>query len=311
MSNAEALPSPKAGLLQDLKDSRSRSAVLKTQLVVLKSSLRSPTIFVFEGPEDKTIYHHWICKINYAQSYESFVCNGKSQVLKLFSAVERDVNDLGVGVYFFIDKDFDSLQEHPASQKIFLTEAYSVENYLVRSETVLELLKSHFHYLPDIALRTRLVDLFDQLYLDFLTVTSEINFRSFACRHLKIDAVPGLPKKLNKLAAVELDRISPVGDSPENIIMFRREPSQVEVDVARVEFAKLIPKRDYRGKYAMMFLMRWLDLLVRDRNSDDSKFFNGVKTADAVATINLDCVASRSVIPPGLHEFLEAVRAGN
>ncbi|WP_415770284.1 DUF4435 domain-containing protein [Pseudomonas sp. LB3P38] len=310
MSNAEALPPAGGdGLLQVLKNSRNRSAVLKTQLVVLKSSLRNPTVFVFEGPEDKTVYHHWICKVNYAQSYEPFVCNGKSQVLKLFSTVQKDVNGLGEGVYFFVDRDFDPVCEHPVSKKIFLTEAYSVENYIVRTETVVELLKTHFHFLPDVALRAKLVDLFDQLYSEFLSVTHEINFRSFVCRHLKIEAVPGLPKKLNKLAVVELDGVSPVGESAENIIKFSREPSQAELDMARAEFSKLTAKRDYRGKYAMMFLMRWLDLLVRDRNSDNSKYFMGVKTAEAVASVNLDCVASRSVFPPGLSDFLGWVKA--
>lgn len=312
MSSAEALPPVGGdGLLQVLKNSRDRSAVLKTQLVVLKSSLRNPTVFVFEGPEDKTVYHHWICKVNHTQSYEPFVCNGKSQVLKLFSAVERDVNGLGEGVYFFVDRDFDPVEGHPVSQKLFLTEAYSVENYMVRGETVLELLKTHFHFLPDLALRTKLVDLFDRLYLEFLSVTHEINFRSFVCRHLKIEAVPGLPKRLNKLAAVELESVVPVGESAENIIRFSREPSQEELDFARVEFSKLTAKRDYRGKYAMMFLMRWLDLLVRDRNADDSKFFKAVKTAEAVAPVNLDCVASRSVFPPGLSDFLGQVKASN
>lgn len=312
MSNAEALPPAGGdGLLQVLKNSRNRSAVLKTQLVVLKSSLRNPTVFVFEGPEDKTVYHHWISKVNYAQPYEPFVCNGKSQVLKLFSAVQKDVNGLGENVYFFVDKDFDPVCDHPVSKNIFLTEAYSVENYIVRTETVVELLKTHFHFLPDIALRAQLVALFDQLYLEFLSVTREINFRSFVCRHLKIEAVPGLPKKLNKLAVVGLESVSAADDSAENVIKFSREPSQAELDMARAEFSKLTAKRDYRGKYAMMFLMRWLDLLVRDRNADDSKFFKAVKTAEAVAPVNLDCVASRSVFPPGLSDFLGQVRASN
>lgn len=310
MSSAQALSHGSgAGLLADMKKSRDRSAVLKSELVLLRSSMKNPLVFVFEGAEDKIVYHHWICKINHRLGYEPFVCTGKGKVLKLYSSVKKDLNGLSKGVYFFADRDYDTAQEHPCNEDFFLTDAYAVENYIVRTETVTELLRTHFHFAHDVSLREKLVRLFEAQYEEFLKITEEINFRGFVCRRLKIDAVPGLPKKLSKLAKVELQSVLASDTSPEETIKFSREPESKDLQEIRKLFDEFKPKRDYRGKYAMMFFMRWLDLLVKDRNSESSVFFEGVKTSESVTTIGLDAVASRSVLPPGLDAFVQNIAA--
>lgn len=99
-------------LLKDMKASKKRPAVLKTDLANIKSNCPQSLIFAFEGKHDKGVYYQWIRCVRQDLRYEPFPCNGKAQVLKLKEMIERDLDSIGNGVYFFIDRDFDDLRGH-------------------------------------------------------------------------------------------------------------------------------------------------------------------------------------------------------
>lgn len=97
------------------------------------------TVFCFvEGVEDISFYKPFIEIYNEEIPYKYIVCNGKHNVIENY-------NDLNWGFYdkkrilFFIDKDFDDYigKEIISDSNVFVTDVYSIENYLV-DVTILE-----------------------------------------------------------------------------------------------------------------------------------------------------------------------------
>jgi hypothetical protein len=119
--------------------------------------------------------------------------------------IDRDLGGLSEGVYFFIDRDFDDLRGHAPSSDLFMTDAYSVENYLISEGVLEEVLKNEFHCHAEPAFRHDVIQLFKKVHEDFLAVTREINYRLFVARRLKIELTAHLPDKISHLAALTVD----------------------------------------------------------------------------------------------------------
>jgi hypothetical protein len=84
-------------------------------------------------------------------------------------------------VYFFVDRDFDDLQGRSAHERLFITNKYSVESYLVCDRLLEELLKIEFHCNGHAAVRTKIIEKFKKAYEAFLTVTKEVNLSPLHC----------------------------------------------------------------------------------------------------------------------------------
>lgn len=292
--------------LTSLKISRTSPSVLKHALITLKSEVGNIAILVFEGVDDKIVYHHWLNRIDSDFEYEPFTCEGKRYVLSLLDVVNNDLNGLSDNVYFFVDKDFDEVADHPACPNLFVTDTYAIENYIVHGHTVRELIKTHFHCSCGPVKRGAIIGTFVGLYGDFLDITKEINFRTYAARKLNINA--SLPDKISKIANVELLEVKPVATDVREIVRLERELSDEEERLLRESFELLDKTMHYRGKYASMFFKKWIDLALKDRNSDeDSKLFEGIKTKAKATPVSLDCMAAKSPIPKDLLRFLKSI----
>lgn len=304
------LSSGGAAYLADMRASRERPAVLKTSLTSLRSSLPDALIFVFEGIDDKSIYYSWFSRINPELNYEPFPCNGKSQVLTLVEMLERDVNGLINNVYAFIDRDFDDLRGREHSPIIFMTDRYSVENYLVSEDVLDEILKNEFHCHARPALRAPILQLFGSLYAEFLAQTRETNRRLFIARRLSEKLLAPLPDKLSRIAKIGLDEVAPGDRTPELIVRMAKEPDGHEVAALILEFNDLEPKSRYRGKFALMFFFGWLNNLSEDRNSSTTRLFSAVGNNNKVnfSAITLGGLAAKSRLPAGLSEFVRRIR---
>src|ERR1700726_4108381 len=165
---------PKDPYIEKLKASRKSPAVLKTKFVVLRGQLPHCAIFAFEGDSDKPVYYQWVKQLRPDLSYEPFVCGGKKQVFQLREVLARDLGGLSSRVYFFVDRDFDDLAGNDSDAVTFMTDRYSVENYLVTTRVFEELLKDEFHCHAEPGLRKEVVLQFEQRFQEFLALTKEI-----------------------------------------------------------------------------------------------------------------------------------------
>jgi hypothetical protein len=296
--------------VKKLREARNRPAVLKTKLASVRSSNPRCLVLAFEGDTDKSAYVQWIRRLRSDLRYEPFPCGGKKQVLEFREMLRRDLGGLASRVYYFIDRDFDDHREYaPDPATTFMTDQYSVENYMVTRDVLEELLKDEFHCHAEPDIRADILDQFQRCLTEFLQSTAEINFRLFVARRMKFELQRHLPNRINHIAQIELEGTTPINVDPEQIVVFQEELSQDERSALRAEFDELDPSRRYRGKFNFLFFSRWLELLASDRRAETSKCFSRVGQPRSVNTgaLNLGMFASKSSVPEGLAEFVTAI----
>jgi|GEM_PF-1141213 len=294
-----------------LRAARGSAAELKLRLVSLRSELPKGLIFVFEGDEDRGVYLSWNRQIGLPIEYEPFSCGGKRGVLALWRAVRRDLNGLGHSVYFFVDRDFDDLGGEDPDESIFVTLKYSIENYLVTAEVLDHVLKTEFHCHGYPAARSRVIELFNRLYDEYLGVTSVYNRDLHVARISRLELVEKLPKNVSRLAKVSVDRIEPSGVRSSEVVVVDPELSEVQRNHMRTSFDELEPRDRYRGKFALAFLRAWLVRLAEERRREGSDLFMGLDhhVKVPVDRLTLATLAARSDPPYELAVFLERVYA--
>lgn len=298
--------------IQGLKEARDVGVVLKSKLASFRSMDPDVLVFVFEGIEDKSVYYAWIKRIDSTLVYEPFPCGGKGQLLKLKDQLERDKSELASKVFFFMDRDFDDYRGENESEELFMTQAYSFENYLVNQDVLEELLKNELHCHAEPSCRAGVVDLFGKLYADFLAVTRDINFRIYISKKCDIRRVQDLPQKINKIAKVSLSTVLPSDNDLKALVSLEREPREEEIATHLTEFEALDAATRYRGKFALMFFRTWLAHLAADRNSEQSVHFAGVSREGLRARdyFELDSLAGKASLPDGLERFVRRVGSG-
>jgi len=292
--------------LEGMVRARDRRAVLKMELAKLRSAVQGTLIIALEGKDDKSIYAQWIRRINPEIKYEPFSCGGKRKVLELKAAVEADLNNLAEGVLFVIDRDFDDAQGSPPSDRLFMTDSYSVENYLVESGVLQELLTNELGCDAQPSLRRDIQASFEQLYDDFLTCMREVNRRIFFARRLKIDITGSIPKKISEFVTVNISSVAGTGMTPADFIKLEREPTAEEVALHDSDFEGMEAQSRHRGKFAIAFLMKWLELLADDRKAKNSHWFCQLNKNIKInlQAISPGLMATKSPISPGLSEFI-------
>lgn len=310
MHNAAVAPVRLDLAVEALKAARNRPAVLKLQIAKLRAASPMLPILVFEGDDDKIIYYHWIEKIRPRWKYASFPCGGKGQVLKLRTSLQRDVTGLSAGIYFLVDRDYDDLRDQQPGPDIFMTDAYSVENYLVSDDVLEKILEIEFHChgAPDV--RALIKDRFRESYGNFLEVTKEINRRLYIARRNRIE-IKSISDNINDIASVALGSTAVGRRSAEDVISHATPSGDIDLNDEESDiFDEFDPKKRYRGKFALIFFMKWLHLLAEENKVDDRGVFRGLDSRAPFRfhELGLNCFASRSTWPSALDKFLENVQ---
>jgi hypothetical protein len=295
--------------VERLKTARDSVAVMKHELIAVKSRCLGVTILVVEGLEDKLVYSQWIRRLRPELRYDYYVSKGKKQALQLYEAVCRDKTNLKEKVFFLIDRDFDDLAGHDPSEFLFMTDRYSTENYLVDEDTLEDILKTEFncHGYPEI--RNKIKEIFRVTYKDFLEVTKVFNFRLFVSKAIPINRIGDFPLRLNQIAIVSLNKVEPQVRDATEVISLEREPTTAEIALFNDRFLMLTGNHRYRGKFAYLFFHRWIDLLVEDHASKNTIYFKEIDAAQRARRneIVMTSLASRSPMPEKLGEFLAAM----
>lgn len=298
-------------LVERLREARGVPAVLKTKLASLRSQSPCVIVFLVEGVDDKIIYYHWLRQIDPCLRYEVLICNGKGRLLEFRNLLGRDVTGLGKNVYFLLDHDFDGLRGQAAGPDVFVTDTYSVENHLVTRDVVEAVLNSELHCHAEPTVRLAVLEIFERSYQSFLKVTRPHNQRIFTSRRVGIASRRPWPSKIHLVARVALREVTASEHRPKDVIELEREPTDYETGAHSDDFSVLNPATDYRGKFALLFFTRWLQLLAEDRSSQSPDVFkHAEKTSYSVnCRLPLDSLASRSTAPNKLRVFIDSVLA--
>jgi hypothetical protein len=294
-------------LINRMRGKRNVAAVLKIRLASIRAQASDALVFVVEGPEDKTVYFHWLKQLAPLLKHEMLVCNGKGKLLAFRELLQGDLGGLKTGVYFLIDHDFDGLRGQAPVGDIYVTDTYAVENHLVTEHVLDQILRVELHCDGEPAARSSVLNHFNSLYSVFLEVTRPLNHRIFLARRIGIRNARPWPDKINSIAKVSLEAISPADESLESQICLEREPSQEEVAALETEFESLSPRERYRGKFAMAFFAKFIQQLSEDRAADSPKLFPALKPQPCNGGVALDAIASKSSAPLSFKEFITSI----
>ena len=294
------------GSVERLREKRSVPAVLKIRLAGIRSQRAEALVFAIEGPEDKPIYYHWFKQTAPMLAYEMIVCNGKGKLLDFRALLQRDKANLKERVFFLADHDFDGLRGQSAGQDIYLTDTYSVENHLVNCNVLDDLLQIELQCDGEPACRATVISRFNALYEKFLAITKAHNLRIFAAKKVSIRNSKPWPDKINPLAKVTLDDVFPSDKALAEVIRLDREPTEEELVRLMDDFDALRPPLQYRGKFALAFFMRFVELVAEDRGSAKPILFTGLAPKGSNGRLPLDAIASKSVAPQPFKDFVAA-----
>jgi uncharacterized protein DUF4435 len=227
----------------------------------------------------------------------------------LKNALSRDLARLGDKVFFLVDRDYDDLRGFDSTDNVYVTDMYSVENYLVCDDVLEELLRDEFlcHARPD--LRLRIVQLFTTDYEAFLRMMTPVNRRLYLARRLGITLTKRLPTTLRQLIAVKIGNISAISVIPDEIVVCQREPTPEELVALAESFEEFPPKTRHRGKSALKFFREWLERLAFEYLAGEAGLFRQ-KMPDGVirrAEFVLSNFASKSPFPNGSAAFINAI----
>ncbi|UVO31718.1 DUF4435 domain-containing protein [Bradyrhizobium arachidis] len=298
-------------LLTNLRQSRRSPAVLKARIISVRSREKLKPIFVFEGIDDVGPYSAWAIRCDDSIAFEPLPANGKDQILLFRAGVQPHEVYLRDRVYFFLDRDFDELKGFPAGADVFMTEMYSVENYLV-SERVLEsILLDEFRCAGEGIDRPLAV--FRSAVTSFAEAMSPANQRIFCARRLGCGLTgSGMENRISKYVLVQLEATRPLVnyDDLKKLIPLDREPDAEEVKRIAAEFDSLDPPSRHRGKFLLQFFLKWLDLLAEERTTPTRAIF-ALRTQSRFSAqqMSMRSLATRSDMPTGLRDFLQQVGA--
>lgn len=281
-------------------------SVVKAKLLQVRSEFPVGLVIAIEGDDDKSVYSRWIAKLRPKLHYEFLVCGDKRQVKNLSNTLYRDVANLKKDVLCFVDRDFDDLDGFLDTRGVHMLERYSVENFLVERDVLDASLAVAFPCNGMPLLRSKICEIFEVDYEDFLNYTKELNKRIFVARRLKIDIEGLVPKSIDKYVSIEIGKISCVEHDIDKLIPFSRNPTVDEVAQLDADFERIDRRDRYRGKFAHKFLMKWLDKLVDEFKNPKLGLFGLLGSDGKVDNreLNLGSFALRSPVPVGLDAIL-------
>ena len=288
------------------RESRKSWAVLKLELITIRARDRVTPILVFEGDDDIGPYSVWVSRVRNDWNFLPLPGKGKEQVLDLRVRLKADTTEVGIGVYFLIDRDFDDLRGHPAGEDLFCTGSYSIENYLVSNSVLMAIFYDEFRCANRHEVRQQALGLFNSVMNQFLRHMHEANRRIYRARTLNIRVKGALPKRIQEFVIISPTSVSLRASLDlTKIIALEREPTAdecVEIDKA---FDNLDPQTRHRGKYLLAFFLRWLDEISKVC-SEPSKtpFKEHFNHGFSFNQLTLRSLATRSEIPPGFDEFV-------
>jgi hypothetical protein len=288
---------------------KERDSVAKIQFAEFASTIcENDKIFAYEGRDDKIVYYYWVRRLRHGLAYTPYVCKNKAKTLQLFDSLKEDKTGLIERVYFFVDHDFDGLQGRNADPRIFVTDMYSVENYVVNVKVVDDLLQIDFHC-GSKDMRDVVIDLFEKDYASFLALMKECNYRIYLSRTCRIEQLGDLPNRINQLANVSLGNVTRGDCNPEDLVLLIREPTPSEFSEKRSDFEKLSPSDHYRGKFAIVFFAKWLELLRKERLSESSDLFSGIPLPEfsIKGDFSFETLAPKSELPVDLSKFILSI----
>jgi hypothetical protein len=302
---------PPMSFVDVLRQSRSTPTSLLHQFLTSYDP-SEPRVYAFvEGDPDRAFYRAFIEQRLGSRRLYIFNCEGKRRVFDAYEKVTQRHPECR-NVLFFVDKDLDDLvgQTWPNDPRIFVTEWYSVENYLANRRTV-------DRYFADfLKLRRVTLDLdgvsaqFDSSLADFHRAVKPLMCWIIAMRRFG-ESVTLSDLKLDKLFKFNGDRVIRIrADAPMSYV-YRATQTSPPVNLwrqirrVRKELDRQDSKRYIRGKFEAWFLVEFVKRVIADLVTVAAESNGSVSIATPLHESNFVQILVRGIqVPASLDSFL-------
>ncbi len=271
--------------LLDILDQKILTPAASYIKILSQYKVNDDTIFCFvEGNEDVSFYSQFLER-HKQNDLKFIICNGKENVINNYKNLTWDFYDKK-RILFFIDKDYDDYIENELinDENVFVTQYYSIENYLVNDITLKKFIIDNFFITNEDIIKT-LVNNFRIQHQEYINQLKKISAWMMYCRKnkhkvnfneikisdlFKINSDGILEKKVLVDYSGFFDYIcSKTNTSHFNINEIKKYLSKINIEQNRQKFV--------RGKYDLHFMFLYLkyigDNIVKEI-SDEVKTHN-------------------------------------
>jgi hypothetical protein len=265
-----------------------------------------------EGDPDQAFYRSFISAFLLDGTPIYFInCEGKKRVFDAHSKVIERYPSCR-NVLFFVDKDVDDLigLSWPQDPRIFSTDCYSVENYVVCAEAAQR-------YLADYVKFRRVVIDLSPVPTEFTARISQF-YRAIRVVMCWIIAMrrSGARVVLNDIKLEELIELNSAVITPKKgvdrldylkrVTQSTQTVSWREVRRCCRELANAEPKKFVRGKFEAWFLVEFIKRMIADLAKVAAEEGGGISVNAPLQVSNMIQLLVRAIsIPPNLSRFLE------
>lgn len=277
---------------------------------------------VFEGQQCSSFYIPFILrKYDFSDENYQLSLDGRENVLEFRRLKLRNKQIQDDNILFFIDRDYVSPSISENCKDVYVTDRYAIENYFIDETTINNFIRTNF-CLGDFSdssedTKTLMEDI-ERLYIstlnDYLRLTQKLQKIIYICRVNNINCIP--TDKFNFFIKFRDDKddqfpMKILLNNNTDIFQKLKIPSS---DFDRIsdllnqvnEFDDLNPRNDWRGKYHVFFLMKFLNYLIYLRREGKMPFkIKRNPTCGMISQNNLmPCLVSVMQPPKSLELFL-------
>jgi hypothetical protein len=294
-----------------LRKSRSSpTTVLHEFLIHYDPNIERVHAFV-EGTPDAAFYRVYLEQYTSSEAVRVYNCEGKGQVYETYKKVIERFSQCR-RVVFFVDKDIDDItgESWPIDPRIYVTDVYSIENYLVRKEVV-------NRYLLDFVKLKKIEIDFDPMLAQF-----DNQLKTFYKAMLPIMGWIIASRRAGKrpvLGSININELLALSD----LGVMRRKQSRRFQYLTKVtgvislpqswrqirrtcrELQRLSPKRYVRGKFEAWFLLEFLKRLMTELSLLARDSGGSISVSAQVYEANFTQLLVRGLpVPQSLEAFL-------
>ena len=267
-----------------------------------------------EGQADKAFYSHFVTpRLSVDTRLHVYDCRGKAAVLETMQRLTSDYPH-AQKLLFFVDKDLDDyLGQSVAFSRLFCTNVYSIENYLIDSKAVLRWFEENWH-LRGVSFNlgpvqrefARSLRKFTRLSLPIMAWVlahrrlghrpnlSCVDFGRFVNCNLD-GSVSRLLPKTNRLTY--LDGVSQVETTREVVREIRRCMTILSTTEAMIWL---------RGKFALWFLQQFMKVVEKNIREAAREAGGSASCRTQIHEANLvECMVSKIKEPASVAAFLD------
>ncbi len=237
------------------------------KFVLLHKNNKSDLFCFYEGKDTQ----YYFPRINTTEeNHHPIVCGNKKSVLDSYKLIKEKYQSFRTK--FFVDSDFD---DPIYLADLYVTPGYSIENFYCTPQVISNILKNEFFFDETDESFKAIKELFEKRQTEFHNCTKLFNLWYFSAKK-KSDKL-GIASKisLNEKFPKEFISISISNISSNYSLETIKEKFPDAIDVTEqdlkdntIEFDSKPPSLRYRGKYQIEFMVKFLNFIIKDANTD-------------------------------------------